>query len=180
MPTDASQEDIVRAYRRLARQFHPDLHPLERREWAEEQMKRLNKAYEVLGDPETRARYDTSIGLPLGAPPRTKPFRKNPGWPSVEEWFARDPFSTFFSRMTSARRRKRAAFALLLFDMLTLGFLLVGAYVLLVGWHDLFQDPIQVEVFASQYGFAWLQCGFTWLWFLVLFITLLRLFLPRR
>ena len=53
----ASQEEIDRAYRRLARRFHHDLHPSEQREWAEEQMKRLNEAYEVLDDPKARLLY---------------------------------------------------------------------------------------------------------------------------
>ncbi|MCP4543704.1 MAG: DnaJ domain-containing protein [Chloroflexi bacterium] len=122
VPIDASQEDINRAYRRLARQFHPDLHPLERREWAEEQMKQLNKAYEVLDDPDTRARYDATIGLRTGAPPHTKPHRKSPSPPFPEEWFTQDPFSKFFSRITSARWQRHAAFAYLLFDILTMGF----------------------------------------------------------
>ncbi len=52
---NASKEDIKRAYRRLARQYHPDVN---KEEGAEERFKEINRAYEVLSEPETRARYD--------------------------------------------------------------------------------------------------------------------------
>ena len=57
----ATHEQIAQAYRRLARTFHPDLQPVEAQGWAHEQMKRLNAAYEVLGDPRVRARYDADL-----------------------------------------------------------------------------------------------------------------------
>jgi len=53
---DASEKDIKRAYRRLARQFHPDVNPDDKQ--AEEKFKQINEAYEVLGDPDKRAKYD--------------------------------------------------------------------------------------------------------------------------
>ncbi len=53
---NASEQDIKRAYRRLARQFHPDVNPENRQ--AEERFKEINEAYEVLGDAEKRAKYD--------------------------------------------------------------------------------------------------------------------------
>jgi molecular chaperone DnaJ len=52
---DASPEDIKRAYRRLARQLHPDTNPDPE---AEARFKEIAQAYEVLCDPEKRARYD--------------------------------------------------------------------------------------------------------------------------
>lgn len=52
---DASKEDIKRAFRRLARQYHPDVN---KEPGAEERFKEINRAYEVLSEPETRARYD--------------------------------------------------------------------------------------------------------------------------
>lgn len=52
----ASQADIKRAYRRLARQYHPDLHPDD--PTAQAKFQQLNEANEVLGDPEKRQKYD--------------------------------------------------------------------------------------------------------------------------
>jgi curved DNA-binding protein len=51
----AGQDEIQRAYRRLARRFHPDLN---KDPGAEERFKDINEAYEVLSDPKKRARYD--------------------------------------------------------------------------------------------------------------------------
>lgn len=54
---NATQEEIKRAYKTLARQYHPDLNPNNRKQ-AEEKFKEINEAYQVLGDPEKRSRYD--------------------------------------------------------------------------------------------------------------------------
>lgn len=52
----ATEKDIKRAYRQLARKFHPDKNPDNKA--AEEKFKEINEAYEVLGDPGNRAKYD--------------------------------------------------------------------------------------------------------------------------
>ena len=52
----ATEKEIRQAYRKLARQYHPDVNP-ENKE-AEETFKRINEANEVLSDPETRRKYD--------------------------------------------------------------------------------------------------------------------------
>ena len=53
---DASQETIQKAYRRLAKKLHPDLNPGNKQ--AEEQFKAVSAAYDLLSDPQKRARYD--------------------------------------------------------------------------------------------------------------------------
>jgi curved DNA-binding protein len=53
---NASEEVIKRTYRKLARQLHPDVNPGD--EAAESRFKGINEAYQVLGDPEKRAKYD--------------------------------------------------------------------------------------------------------------------------
>src|SRR5436190_19382692 len=52
----ATDEEIKRAYRKLARKHHPDLNPGDKS--AESKFKEINEANEVLGDPEKRRKYD--------------------------------------------------------------------------------------------------------------------------
>jgi molecular chaperone DnaJ len=62
----ATTEEIKRAYRRLARRFHPDINPGDR--LAATQFRRIAEAYETLSDPARRKRYDTT-GVPVELPP---------------------------------------------------------------------------------------------------------------
>jgi curved DNA-binding protein len=79
---DASQDDIRRAYRKLAREYHPDLN---RESDAEERFKEVGEAYEVLSDPDKRERYDR-----LGAQWRA---REGPtGGGNFEDFFDRQGF----------------------------------------------------------------------------------------
>ncbi len=55
VPRDASADDVRRAYRRLARKYHPDVN---KEPGAEDRFKQISEAYEVLRDDEKRARYD--------------------------------------------------------------------------------------------------------------------------
>ena len=55
LPRSASADDVKRAFRRLARQYHPDVN---KDDGAEDRFKEINEAYEILSDAEKRARYD--------------------------------------------------------------------------------------------------------------------------
>jgi curved DNA-binding protein len=77
VPRDASVDDIRRAYRNLARRLHPDVN---KEPGAEDRFKAISEAYEVLRDPETRARYDR-----LGANWRAGPMPPDGG--SAENGF---------------------------------------------------------------------------------------------
>ena len=74
VPRDASEADIKKAFRKLARQYHPDV--AKDKKTAEAKFKEVNEAYEVLSDPEKRKKYDT-----LGANwKQGAGFEPPPGW----------------------------------------------------------------------------------------------------
>ena len=52
----ASEDEIKKAYKKMARKYHPDLNPGDKT--AEEKFKEVNEAYEVLSDANKKARYD--------------------------------------------------------------------------------------------------------------------------
>lgn len=75
----ASLDDIKRAYRKLARKYHPDV---SKEPDAEERIKEVNEAYEVLKDPQKRAAYD-QLGSQWKA---GQEFRPPPGWDTAFEF----------------------------------------------------------------------------------------------
>src|SRR5207244_5742327 len=54
---EASADEIKKAFRKLARKYHPDMNPSDKK--AEAKFKEINEAYEVLSDPDKRRKYDT-------------------------------------------------------------------------------------------------------------------------
>jgi curved DNA-binding protein len=97
VPRTAGADDIKRAYRRLARKFHPDV---SKEKNAEAKFKEVQEAYEVLKDPEKRSAYD-QLGSQYG---RGQQFQPPPGWqqrgfhhgnPDTEAGFS-DFFSSLF------------------------------------------------------------------------------------
>ena len=116
VPRTASHDDIRKAFRKLARQYHPDVAKDKKR--AEEKFKEINEAYEVLGEAEKREKYDR-----LGAdwkdrgfqpPPsaggeafRTHAWRGGPGAENFE--FGGTGFSDFFEQFFGGGRRGPSA-----------------------------------------------------------------------
>ena len=109
---DASAEGIKKAYRKLARKYHPDV---SKEPDAEARMKEVNEAYAVLSDPEKRAAYD-QVGR--GYQPG-QDFRPPPDWDAVFEFSERgfsgveaadfsDFFAELFGRMGGGPRAGRA------------------------------------------------------------------------
>jgi len=109
LPRSATPDDIKRAYRKLARKYHPDV---SKEPDAESRFKEVGEAYEVLKDPEKRAAYDR-----LGADWQAgQEFRPPPDWNAGSE-FSRgragpdeefsDFFETLFGRGFAGARRSR-------------------------------------------------------------------------
>jgi len=109
---DASQEDIQKAYRKLAKKLHPDLNPGNKA--AEEKFKQVTAAYDLLGDPEKRGRFDRGEIDETGAErPRqryyrdfaddmagTHPYSSDAGFADFEN---EDILSEIFGRARGAR-----------------------------------------------------------------------------
>src|SRR5260221_7241210 len=72
VPRNASDADIKKAFRKLARQYHPDVAKDKKK--SEEKFKEINEAYEVLGDPDKRKKFDAlGANWKSGAQFRTPP-----------------------------------------------------------------------------------------------------------
>lgn len=115
----ASQDDIRKAYRRLARKYHPDLHSGPKQTEMEQKFKEVGEAYDVLGDPEKRKKYD-KYGHRWQEADAYERARQEAGaqgaWPGAGEWrTAGGPqtewdFSDLFEGMFGGRARGGGSF----------------------------------------------------------------------
>ena len=83
VPRGASEDEIRKAFRKLARQYHPDV--AKDKKVAEEKFKEINEAYEVLSDPEKRKKYDAlgaswKGGMDFTPPPGAGPGGQRTTW----------------------------------------------------------------------------------------------------
>ncbi len=109
---DASADEIQRAYRKLARQYHPDVNKAPE---AAEKFKQIGEAYEVLKDPEKRKKYDAlgaswRQGQDFRPPPEWQQFqfRQRPGAGGFQ--FSPEGFSDFFEMFFGGARRGQPGF----------------------------------------------------------------------
>ena len=116
VPRGASEDDIRKSFRKLARQYHPDV--AKDKKVAEEKFKEINEAYEVLGDPEKRKKYDQlganwKQGADFRPPPgwqnmRGQPFGRGQAGGDFETHFGGTGFSDFFESLFGGAGRRRA------------------------------------------------------------------------
>ncbi|NPA34901.1 MAG: molecular chaperone DnaJ [Chlorobi bacterium] len=106
---DASQDEIKRAYRKLAMKYHPDRNPDDKE--AEEKFKEITEAYEVLSDPEKRARYDRYGHAGVSGQTTTQHMDIEEIIRHFSDIFGGsdfgDPFDVFFGGTTTRRRKQR-------------------------------------------------------------------------
>jgi curved DNA-binding protein len=110
VPRTASEAEIKKAFRKLAREYHPDV--AKNKKQAEEKFKEINEAYEVLGDAAKRKKYDElgpnwSAGADFRPPPGWESFgggRGSAGRGRAEEFeFGGTGFSDFFEQFFGSR-----------------------------------------------------------------------------
>ncbi len=102
---DASQDEIRKKFRNLARKYHPDVAKI--KEGSEDKFKEINEAYEVLGDPEKRKKYDT-LGPnwnQASAPHHQDSHYGTSDSPNYEYQYEGTGFSDFFEQMFGAGAR---------------------------------------------------------------------------
>lgn len=102
VPRDASQDDIKKAFRKLARKHHPDV--AADKKAAEAKFKEINEANEVLGDPEKRRKYD-QLGMEWQSGGPRASHGAGPGAATHEFNFGGTGFSDFFEQYFSGASR---------------------------------------------------------------------------
>jgi DnaJ-class molecular chaperone len=108
VPKNATEKEIKAAYRKLARKWHPDANP-DDVEAAEEKFKEIQEAYEVLGDPKKRKKYDTLGRDWQRASDQAEPQQQQQRSPFGNE-YAGDGFSDFFETFFSGAGRRSTTF----------------------------------------------------------------------
>src|SRR5580692_8347726 len=121
VPRTASDDEIKKAFRKLARQYHPDV--AKTKKGAEEKFKEVNEAYEVLSDPAKRKKYDElgpnwKQGAEFRPPPGwQQEFRQGrpsgrgqPGGGAEFEFGGTTGFSDFFEQVFGSRARGGSSF----------------------------------------------------------------------
>ena len=102
---DASDEEIKKAFRKLARQYHPDV--AKNKKGAEAKFKEINEAHEVLSDPEKRRKYN-ELGANWNQPGARQPAGAQRGWSTSdgeqEFHFGGTGFSDFFEQFFGRRQ----------------------------------------------------------------------------
>ena len=105
----ATEDEIKKAYRRLALEWHPDRHPADKREAAEARFKRISEAYEVLSDAEKRARYDQlGENWQQGQSFNARPEEARMSREEFERAFGGGGFSEFFESIFGEQLRRQA------------------------------------------------------------------------
>lgn len=97
VPHDASHELILAAYRALAKAFHPDTFKADRN-FAEEKLKEINNAFEVVGAPDLRGLYDQSLNKEKGSK-SSKSNRTNHDRSHEESWLRTCDFFPFLKKL---------------------------------------------------------------------------------
>src|SRR5580704_2812109 len=117
VPSKATEEEIKKAFRTLARKYHPDV--AKDKKTAEDKFKELNEANEVLSNPESRKKYD-QLGANWKTGAQTRP---QPGWgggesaggstrgPEDEFQFEGTGFSDFFEQFFGGRAGRSRGFS---------------------------------------------------------------------
>jgi curved DNA-binding protein CbpA len=129
VPPSASIPEISRAYRRLAKQHHPDLRSIENRPEAEMYMKKLNEAYEVLRDPARREEYDRQYS----------------------HAFSREAYPSPSHSPLASTSHSFGRIITLGLDMITVAFLMVGGYFLYVVWNTRFDEIMDIFIYPNEY-----------------------------
>jgi molecular chaperone DnaJ len=103
----ASQDEIKKAFRKLARKYHPDLNPGDKA--SEQKFKEINDAYMVLGDPKKREEYDRFGKAPFEAGGPWHQDVKTPRYEDIFEFGMGDIFGDVFGRTSRAAQYAKGA-----------------------------------------------------------------------